>query len=58
MATAPTPYGYQPSAREKIIAGISKRAPIFIGKTIQFLMYWFVQLWRFVADAIREAIGR
>jgi len=56
MAPTQTPYGYQPSLKQKFFTNLSKGAPVFIGKSIQFIMYWFVQAWRFAAEAIRDAI--
>ena len=49
---------YQPRWYEKIWTAIAKRAPFYIGRLVQTIMFGLFQVFRFIGQAVKDAIGK
>jgi hypothetical protein len=58
MAAIPGTPEYQPSFPQKVWGFIARRAPYYIGRAIQFIMYGLFQVFRFIIQMFRDAIGQ
>lgn len=48
---------YRPTLFQKIWSAIAKRAPYYVGRFIQMLMYGIFQAARFIIQMFKDAIG-
>jgi hypothetical protein len=55
MAAIPGTPEYQPTTVQKVKGEIFKRAPHYIGRAIQLLMYGIFQAWQFILQVIKDA---
>jgi hypothetical protein len=56
MAIPGTPE-YQPRWYEKVWSAIAKRAPYYIGRLVQTIMYAIFKLFQFLIQMFHDAIG-
>jgi|OpeIllAssembly_1097287.scaffolds.fasta_scaffold1223962_2 hypothetical protein len=49
---------YQPAWYEKIWTAIAKRAPFYIGRLVQMIMFGIFGTIRFIGQMFRDAIGK
>jgi hypothetical protein len=49
---------YKPSLLQKVWGTVAVRAPYFIGRIIQIILYWIFQIARFILQMFRDAVGQ
>jgi hypothetical protein len=48
---------YHPTWYQKAYSAVAKRAPFYIGRFLQIILYWIFQAARFVGQMFKDAIG-